>query len=317
MLSRRLIRIKVLQAVYAYYKSGSERPDVREKQLMEGFGRMYDLFVYELSFVLAVFDFAERRMEENKKKHLPSSEDLQPNTRFIENRIRQLLEANPVLTKEIGKRNIAWGGDDLLLRFYILLRDSDEYREYMTKEANTVKDDRHIIEFMLAGLMPSFDMLATYFEEMQLQWTDDYYHVLGLAQKYIQGLPAQDALQLPVLFKNSSEEDDNDDREFAQLLFRRTVQKAESWNELIAHTASNWELDRIAAMDMYILKIAICELTEFPSIPIKVTLNEYIEISKYFSTPRSKTFINGMLDKLHHELLEKGHIVKKGRGLMA
>jgi len=149
---------------------------------------------------------------------------------------------------------------------------------------------------------------------MQLQWADDYYHVLGLVQKYIQGLPGQDANGLPSLFKNNG--DDDDDGDFALTLFRRTIQKGDSWNDLIDETASNWELDRIAAMDMYILKIALCELTEFPSIPVKVTLNEYIEISKYFSTPRSKTFINGMLDKLYARLSEQGGIVKRGRGLM-
>lgn len=317
MLSRRLIRIKVLQAVYAFYASGADRPDLKEKQLMESFSRMYDLFIYQLSFLTAVFDFAEKRIEENKKKHLPLPGDLEPNRRFIDNRVRKLLNENPVLNAEIRKRNVAWGAEsEILLRFHALLKENPDYQAYLSGPDPTLKEDKEILDVVIIELMQHFNSLQYFFEEMHLQWVDDYYHVLGLTQRYIHGLRPGNSLSLPPLFK-VEEDGSSEDKEFASLLFRRAAIKGVEWNELIAETAKNWELERIATMDMHILRMALCELTDFPSIPVKVTINEYIDISKYFSTPRSKTFINGMLDKLFHQLNDKGLIIKRGRGLMS
>lgn len=318
MLSRRHLRVKVLQALYAYFQSGNTRIDQGEKQLLLSINKLYELFIYQLSFLVEVTRFAEQRLEENKGKHLPTAEDLNPSMRFVENKILQNIASNRDFLKKEALYKINWSEEkELIRRFYMLMRETETYQKYMAKSSVDFEDDRNFVLYMVQDLFTEFELLQSFYEEKSIFFVDDYHLVSYLVMKFAKFMPADfdDITPLPELLKTENEED-NEDLKFLKILFRETILLSEQWGKLIASSTSNWELERIAVMDVIILKMALTELTVFRSIPIKVTMNEYIDISKYFSTARSKVFVNGILDKLIIDMKADGQIVKTGRGLL-
>jgi len=318
MLSRRHLRVKVLQALYAFFQSGNDNLQSGEKQLVQSIEKLNEQYVYILSFLIAVFDFAARRIEEAKNKYLPTDDDLNPNLRFIHNRVYKQISANTSFQKLEEKYKINWSEEtELLRRFYIHLKEDRKYLEYMSAGNDAFNSDKEIVLNILKNNASDFESLEVFFEDRNIYWASDYYIAIWLVVKYIKTLKPESGndTPLPSIIHNLKE-NDNDDWDFLIRLFRKAVVKSSEYEKLIDDRAQNWELDRIAAMDKLILKMAITELIEFPSIPIKVTLNEYIELAKLFSTTKSRVFINGVLDKLIIDLQENGQIVKKGRGLI-
>ena len=318
MLSRRHLRVKVLQALYAYFQSGNTSIDQGEKQLLLSINKLYELFIYQLSFLVEVTRFAEYRLEENKGKHLPTDEDLNPNMRFTQNRILQNIASNRDFLRKEALYKINWSEEkELVRRFYVLMREKDVYQRYMTKASTSFDDDKKFVIFLIEELFTEFELLQSFYEEKSIFFVDDYHLVTYLAMKFVKFMPEtfDDISPLPELLKTEKDED-NEDLKFVKILFRETILLSEKWGKVIASSTSNWELERIAVMDVLILKMALTELTVFKSIPIKVTMNEYIDISKYFSTARSKVFVNGILDKLIVDMKANGEIVKTGRGLL-
>ena len=315
MLNRRFLRVKALQSIYAYHQSENSNLPQAERQLLEGVEDLYKLFVYQLSFWVEVKRFAERRIEENKLKHFPTDEDLNPNLKFVNNRILKALEDNKNLMKLEEQFKINWADsrEDFIRNMFVKLTETPEYQEYMNNGKDGFSDDKHFLVTVIDTYMPEDGLLYDFYSDRDLSFNSDYQLAIYLLWKFINELPASfDAdSPLPPVFKAGDE-----DKEFVVKLFEKTILHADEYMELVKANISNWDYDRLALMDKILIFMALTEFTEFHSIPVKVTINEYIEISKFYSTPESRRFVNGMLDKLATQLKEDGKLVKTGLGLV-
>ena len=318
MLNRRHIRIKVLQALYASIQSDDTDVYNGQKRLMEKFDKIYDLAIYQISFLQEIRDFAENRIEEAKKKHFPSEEDKNPNTRFINNSILLQINENIDYRKNVERLAINWSTEPEMVRnVYLNMLETETYKDYIASKEPSYKADKDFVIEIFEEVVLPYESLHSLFAEMNLHWADDY----NLAAEVVMMLFGSYKVgweknrKLAPLFKDDGDEN-SQDRDFAKLLFRMVLVNRESLNELIKPKIQNWEMDRLAAIDRILLEMALAEVLYMPTIPVKVSLNEYIELSKYFSTPKSKIFINGILDNLIADLKSKEEIKKQGRGLI-
>lgn len=308
-----------MQAIYAFMQDGPESMNSGEKQLLVSLDKLYELYIRQLSLLIEVSDFARRRIEENKLKFLPTEEDLHPNTRFIDNRFITQLANNRDFLKKSHSFKISWADEEELIRkLYNTLRESDFFISYMDGPEPSYNEDKELAENIFNRIFAESELLQSFFEERSIYWSDDFEISLIMLQKTIKGFRADhdEYTALPALLKDEHDADGSEDLDFVKNLYRKTIIHSEEFNAIIADKAQNWELDRIALMDILLLKMAMTEFIDFPSVPVKVTLNEYIELAKSFSTPKSKIFINGILDKLIVEFKANGKLVKSGRGLM-
>ena len=313
MLNRRHLRIKVLQSLYAFYQSKSDEYSKLEKDVFNSVERIYDLYLYLLLTFKELKNQAERRIEENKKKILPTQEDLNPSLKFVENRIINLLESNEILRKVSETRRINWLGDEnqeIFRKMFLQIRESETYFEFMNNNLENFEDDLAFAVGLFKTEIANFPLLYNYFEERDIHWLDDIDLACSMVIKTIKSFDPEGKNNIMPLYK-----DEIDEKEFIRLLFRKTILMDEESEQLIDELTNNWELDRIAKMDIILMKMAIAEFQIFNNIPTKVTLNEYIEISKFYSTPKSNGFINGVLDKAIVRLEKEGKIKKVGRGL--
>jgi N utilization substance protein B len=319
MLSRRHLRVKVLQSLYAFFQSGNDSLQSGEKLLINSIDKLNEQYFYILSFLVAVFEFAGERIEEGKKKYLPTEEDLNPNTKFIENAVCRQISSNSSFLKQEERLKINWIEEtELIRKFYNDLKSQEKYKEYMSDGDYSYAIDKEFVIWLLKKQMADSDSLEQYFEDRNIFWASDYFIAIWLVIKTVKSMrPKNNDPQIFPSIRQSLFDNDNEDWDFMIKLFRKSIVKSSESETLIDERAKNWELDRIAAMDKLILKMAITELTEFKSIPVKVSLNEYIELAKIFSTAKSRVFINGILDKLIVDLQKNGKIVKTGRGLMS
>ncbi len=311
--------MKVLQALYAWFQSGSTSLDQGDKQLILSINKLYELFIYQLSFLVELTRFAERRIEDNRKKLLPTEEDLNPNMRFVNNRLIAAIDNNRDFRRKEALYHVNWAEEqELVRRFYNMLRETTAFQLYMNQPRESFNEDRKLVLFIIENLFAEFELLQSFYEEKSIYFVDDYHLVSYLLLLFVRHIKEDefkaDTL-LPELLKTEHEQE-NEDLEFAKQLFRKTIFRSGDWDKEIAKVVDNWELERIAVMDVLIIKMALTELTEFESIPVKVTLNEYIDISKYFSTAKSKVFVNGILDRLVSDFRQRGRIRKTGRGLL-
>ena len=318
MLYRRHLRIKVLQALYSWYSGSNNDLPSGERQLFQSIDRLYDLFIYQLSFLLEVKDFALLRMEKNKKKYYPTEDDLNPIRKFVENSALKLLEENKDFQKMTEQLKINWKPEEnMVLMFYKMLREADFYKKYMADEHSSLEDDKKFLIKVVDRLMQDFDLLQSYYDEKNVYYSEGYDLCGVLLVKFIDNLSAKfssDKL-MPGIYSTEKQKV-NDDKLFVQKLYRKVILGDEELSNIIREKSKSWDYERIPMLDVILLKMAIVELKEMPTIPVKVTLNEYIELAKYFSTPKSKTFINGVLDKLIVEFKAAGSIKKTGRGLI-
>ena len=308
-----------MQAIYAFQQEGPESINAGEKQLIVSLDKLYELYIYQLSLIIEVLDFARRRIEENRVKQLPTTEDLSPNLRFIQNRFIQQLENNRDYLKRNAAYKINWVDEEEMIRkFYNLMREDEAYIAYMSKPEVNYADEKQVVEMVVLRMFSESEHLRSYFDEKSIYWTEDFDTAIMMVDKTIKGFKetADEYTSLPTLLKDENHSDGSEDLQFVKHLYRKTLINSDDLNTVIRDRASNWDLERIAVMDTILLKMAITELIEFPSIPVKVTLNEYIELSKEYSSPKSKIFINGVLDKLIADYKDQGIIVKSGRGLM-
>ncbi|MBR4562312.1 MAG: transcription antitermination factor NusB [Bacteroidales bacterium] len=315
MLNRRFLRVKALQAIYAYHQSESSNLPQAERQLLDRVDDLYKLFVYQLSFWVEIKRFAERRIEENKQKHFPTEEDLNPNMKFVNNRILVALDDNKHLMKLEEQYKIDWtdSREDFIRKMFVKLTETPEYQEYMSNGKDSFSDDKRFLVTVIETYMPENGLLYDYYSDRDLSFTSDYQLAIYLLWKFISELPANfDASSmLPPVYKSEEE-----DREFVTKLFEKTILHADEYMEMVKDNISNWDYERLALMDKILIFMAMTEFCEFHSIPVKVTINEYIEISKFYSTPESRRFVNGMLDRLSTMLKEEGKLVKTGLGLV-
>ena len=319
MLNRRHLRIKVLQTLYAHFQTDGSEMMQQEKRLTASIESIYDLYIYLLSSLIEVRDFTLNRMEDARSKFLPTPDELDPNTRFVDNPFLEQLSNNRDLQKNIKRLRVSWADhQDIFRKIFLAFRDSEAYIAFMAKPTIKYRDEKDILLQLLGGSMLESDAFISLFEDKNIHWADDIDTAVSLLVKTIkkwdEGM--DEFTQLPPLMISPDAEGDDLIKDFVLKLFRKAIINSEAFDVLIARRAQNWDLERIAMLDVIILKMALVELTEFPSIPVKVTLNEYIEISKEYSTPRSRQFINGMLDKLVDDLRAEDRLNKMGRGLI-
>ena len=313
MISRRIIRIKVLQVLYAFHTSPDKSINNTEKELFFSIQKTYDLYHYLLDLTIEISKHAEAVIELRKKKHFPTEDDLNPNTRFIRNQLIYQLDTNENLNKYLQQSKLSWVNEpELIKKLYNNLIETDFYKSYMSEKDNSYQADKKLIELLFLEVILDSEDLFHILEEQSIYWNDDVDFVVSMIIKTFKKFKEytrEDQALLPI-FK------DEDDRQYAKDLFRRTILNHSELRELVEKHTVNWDVDRIAFIDELILEMAISEFLYFPSIPTKVTLNEYIELSKYYSTQKSRNFINGILDKTLKALKKENKIVKAGRGLI-
>ena len=313
MISRRIIRIKVLQILYAFFTSPETSINNTEKELFFSLQKTYDLYHYLMALVIEIEKFAEDRIDLGLKKHRPSSADLAPNTRFVNNLLIHQLKTNTSLAKYLESAKLSWVNEDELIRkLYLSLTEQDFYKEYMAAEQNSYADDRKLVEDTFKYLILDNEDIESLLEEQSIYWNDDLDFVVSMILKTFKKFKefSDDHQALLPMYK------DEEDRQFAKDLYRKVVLNHSDNVILIKQHTVNWDIERIAFIDNLILELALSEFLYFPSIPTKVTMNEYIELSKYYSTEKSRNFINGILDKALKDLKKANKILKAGRGLI-
>jgi len=314
MLNRRYLRVKVLQALYAFESSNTDL-DVGEKNMLKSINDIRDLYYYMLELVSNVVEMARRNMEQNKEKQLPTEEDLNPNLKFIENKIVAILEENVEFQRQVEARKISWAVEsDNVKKLWRMIRDSEEYAEHMADSATGFQQDKEFLIKIFKQFIAEFEILHEYLEDRSIYWHDDLELVCINVVKTLNQLKQDTSPDRSILL--DLYKDKEDDIKFVKDLYRRTILNHETLSELIDANTANWELERIAKLDVILMKMALCEMLYFSSIPVKVTLNEYVELAKNYSTPNSRMFVNGVLDKLAIQLKDEGKLVKTGRGLI-
>ncbi|MCB0478424.1 MAG: transcription antitermination factor NusB [Crocinitomicaceae bacterium] len=314
MLTRRHLRIKVLQALYSFYQTPDADVLHQEKELLKSINKIYDLYL----FYMLVFEefkvFTEKEIDQSKYKISGGDPEKDPRQKIIKNRLINLIEGSEELRKASELKKVNWIGDDkqdLLKKMFKKAKSDELYSDYIESTDSSWEEDRtFLIEFFKKDIANS-ELLYFYLEEESIMWQDDIDHVCSMVIKSLKKGDEGKPFQILPLYK-----DEEDEKGFLLDLYRETLKNEETNSELIDQLTKNWEMDRIALMDVILMKMAVTEITKFKTIPTKVTLNEYIEISKFYSTPKSNGFINGVLDKAVEVLKDEGKLVKVGRGLM-
>jgi N utilization substance protein B len=314
MLNRRHLRIKVLQTLYAYFQAEEDNLKKTEQELFAAVDRIYDLYLYLMLSFGELKEIAENRIDDNKKKIRPTDEDMNPNRRFVDNPIITLLQDSYELRNAAEDRKVNWIGDEnreMFRKIYLTMRESETYFAHMNSDDTSFDAAILFAVDIFKSEIANSDLIYNFFEEKSIHWLDDIDLACQMVIKTIKAATENDKIEIMSLYK-----DKEDEQDFIKLLLRKTVSMDTENLALIDDLTKNWELDRIAKMDILLLKMAITELQIFKNIPKKVTLNEYIEISKFYSTPKSHGFINGILDNAIDRLEKDGKMGKMGRGLM-
>ena len=311
MLSRRQLRIKAIKALYAHLKSDSDNMIASEKNMMNSIDKTYDLYFQMMTLPVELAHYAQQRQELAKQKKLPTFEDLNPNTKFVDNAVIRTIANSDAVNDHVAARKLGWERYPELIRtLYAQLTESDYYKDYMQREERSFDDDKKLLEDFFKELQ-SCEALDDVLEELSILWPADLPYIVIMVLRTLSNLRVSHTeLKVPAKFKSS------EDPEFVKTLFEKSLVNYSAFQDYIEKFTANWDVERIVFMDNLIIGTAMAELTSFPSVPVKVTLDEWIEISKYYSTPGSSTFINGVLDKIVESLTAEGRIKKAGRGLI-
>ena len=312
MISRRMLRIKVVKALYAHMKSDADSLMASEKMLVTSIDKTYDLYFLLMSLVVEMAQYAEQRQEAAKNKKLPTYEDLNPNRKFVDNAVIRLLAQSDSVNDYLASRKLSWAKyPELVKSLYTQLEQSDYFKKYMTSQESSFCEDVAVTTEIYTRELEESEILESALDEMSILWNDDLGFALIMVTRTLSNMRASHT-DVKVLPKFKSIED----LDFARELFAKAAVNFDNYQEEIEKYTRNWDVERIAFMDNLIMATAVAELVTFPSIPVKVTLDEYIEIAKYYSTHGSSTFINGILDKIVASFTEEGKINKSGRGLI-
>ena len=312
MINRRHIRVKVMQSVYAMIKSYDDDVLKEEKFIKHSIKRMFDLYVLLIDLLVEVQKLAVEKQEISKKKYLATKEDLSPNRKFVENKLIKKIAESTSLTLYKEAQNLDnWSKDDEYIKIiWDLLQNSDLFSDYLNSSEDSFNSDKDFVVAFFKEIVAPNLKLAEYFEGENITWVDDIPFVNTWVVRSLNKQKSSNAFKLGSLYKNQ------DDQDFVSDLFKKVILNHHSFeNDIKIHTP-NWETDRIADMDMILIKMGVCEFLNFPFIPTKVSINEYIEIAKDYSSDKSGYFVNGVLDKLSREFLKDKKIVKVGRGLL-
>lgn len=293
-------------------KSDADSLMASEKMLVTSIDKTYDLYFLLMSLVVEMAQYAEQRQEAAKNKKLPTYEDLNPNRKFVDNAVIRLLAQSDSVNDYLASRKLSWAKyPELVKSLYTQLEQSDYFKKYMTSQESSFREDLALITEFYTRELEESELLESALDEMSILWNDDLGFALIMVTRTLSNMRASHT-DVKVLPKFKSIED----LDFARELFAKAAVNFDNYQEEIEKYTRNWDVERIAFMDNLIMATAVAELVTFPSIPVKVTLDEYIEIAKYYSTHGSSTFINGILDKIVASFTEEGKINKSGRGLI-
>ena len=308
MINRVLIRLKVVQVIYAYYQNGGKSIEAAEKELFYSLSKAYDLYKYLLLLMIEVTQYAERRIDNRRHKLCPTAEDLNPNTRFIDNTFMAQLMQNAQLEEFRANQKRSWDDEgDFVKHLFERIEESKVYQEYMAKETLTYEDDRELWRKLYRTFIAQNDEIDEILEDQSLYWNDDKAIVDTFVLKTIKRFEAENGAEQELM----PEYKDDEDKEFARKLLRTAITGAEAYRKLMENNAKNWDMERFAFMDILIMQVALAEIFAFPSIPTTVSLNEYVEVAKMYSTPKSGSFVNGMLDSIVNQLKRENKLNKE------
>ncbi len=298
-----------MQALYSFFQHEKANTALFEKELFKSLDKIQELYLSILALVMDIHHMALMVIDESKNKHRPNAQDLDPNLKFVNNTLLMSMVNNQDLKNQIEKRKISWQNDnDVVRRIFNLIRNGEEYKAYLELDSPGIKEDREFIVAIITEYLSENEVLISLFEEKNIHWADDTFVAFNSVIRNFEDFTGEFKMQ-PLL------KDEKDDLEFMSVLFNKTIVYHQQFEELIGRHTQNWEVERIANMDMLLMEMALSEILYLPNVPIKASLNEYIDISKEYSTPNSKTFVNGVLDKIIAELKRDNRIVKTGRGL--
>ena len=315
MLNRRHLRIKVLQILYAFFQSKEIDVVKAQNELLLSVERMYDLYLYLLLTIPELKRAAEVNNENRKNKLRPNESDLLPNLKWVENSLILKIEESKELNKVSSARKVNWLGaenQEIFRKMFLQVKDSETYFEFMENGLKDFEEDKKFTLALFKNEIINSEFLHNYIEDKSIYWLDDIDLCCSMALKTLKTAAPDKEISILSLYK-----EDDDEKEFILNLCRNTIEMDIENEKLIETLAVNWEVDRIAKMDVLLLKMALVELQTCSNIPTKVTMNEYIEISKFYSTPKSNLFINGILDKAISQLTKEKKIKKSGRGLVS
>lgn len=313
MISRRLLRIKALMALYAFNRREDGNLPAAETELLFSISKTYDLYHYLMLLVTDVADIAAEKIDQALQKRLPTPEDLNPRRRFIDNMLIAQLRKNKALNQYLSSKKLSWSNNQHIPRIlFSKMIAWDVYDEYMSSDVHNYQADKKFIIRLITELFAASEDLNSNLEEQSIYWNDDMEYIASMIEKTLKKFKPESGENtgLMPLYKNE------EDEQFVKILFSKAIINSDRYSKLIDKNTTNWEVDRIALMDILVMQLAITEIVEFPEIPVKVTLNEYIEIAKYYCTSKSSTFVNGILDNIVKEMREEGLFKKFGRGLI-
>ena len=312
MLSRRILRVKVVKAVYAHLQTECDNIPTTEKNLIASIDKAYDLYFHMLSLLPELVRYAETRQEIARNKMLATYEDLNPNRKFVENKAIERIDCCEAIAVYCKKKGLKWSeNQDLIKNIYLSLQEQPFYKKYMESPTRSLREDAEFAANIFLNILEQNELLESVLEDQSILWTDDLGYILTMAARTMTSM-RESHEQVKLLPKYKSDED----LDFAKKLLRESIINFADNRTLIDGHTNNWDVERLALMDIVILSVAISEAKNFASIPVKVTMNEYIDVAKYYSTPASSTFINGVLDKIVTRGLEEGWIFKTGKGLL-
>ncbi|MFH2094476.1 MAG: transcription antitermination factor NusB [Bacteroidota bacterium] len=306
-----MLRIKIMQALYAWFKAEPDSIEKSEKELFFSINKTYDLFHYLLLVLIDVCDFAESRIDLALNKQIPTFDDLNPNEKFVRNEMISQIRDSKKLNQYLKVKKMSWvNHPELIRKLFQQFQESDSYKKYMGNSSTDFIEDKKLVLSFYEEVLPNNEQLYQILEEQSIFWNDDTEFVISMIMRTVKATECGKDIDIPALFKNE------DDIEFVRTVFRKTIFHHDEHMQLIEKYTKNWDIDRIAFLDLLIIEMAVTEIRELVAVPVKVSFDEYLEIAKYYSTERSSGFVNGILDKIIHELRENKQIIKRGRGLI-
>ena len=312
MLSRRILRVKVVKAVYAHLQTECDNIPATEKNLIASIDKAYDLYFHMLSLLPELVRYAEARQEIARNKMLATYEDLNPNRKFVENKAIERIDCCEAIALYCKKKGLKWTeNQDLIKNLYNELLEQPFYKKYMASTTSSFREDAEFAANIFLTMLEMNEQLEGVLEDQSILWSDDLGYILTMAARTVSSMrESHEDVKLLTKFKS------DEDLDFAKRLLRESIIHFADNRAIIDNHVNNWDVERLALMDIVILCVAISEAKNFASIPVKVTMNEYIDVAKYYSTPASSTFINGVLDKVVALGIEEGWIFKTGKGLL-
>ncbi|MBQ6574385.1 MAG: transcription antitermination protein NusB [Bacteroidales bacterium] len=311
MLNRRLIRVKVFKLLFGKAMQGSDSLDQAEKELMLSCSKTVELYCFLLGLPAALKEVAQARIDAGKMKFRPTPQEANPNTKFVDNKFIGILENDTAFHALCKKKGLLWGEyDSFIKKLFASIITKEYYNAYMESPERSLKEDAEFIKKIYEEELEDNEVLEDILEEMSLYWMDDLAYTVNVILKNIPAIAKKGVVDVPQTFLKE------DDREYAKKLLSRSILNYDEYTELVSSLVSNWDLERLVATDLALIVMGVTEAVTFESIPLKVTINEFVDISKYYSTPNSKVFVNGLLDRILQQMVKDGKIVKSGRGLV-